>query len=481
MVGIVSFGGYVPKLRLQRSAIAEAHTWANPGAAGQGKGERSMCNWDEDSVTMAVEAVRDCINSSDVNADALFFASTTLPFLDRQNAGIVSTAVSLGEDISVLDITASQRAGTSALLQAFAGVASEQQESIIVVGSDHRRTRASGSQEMTFGDGAAAVQVGSENTLVDFLGGHSRTVDFVDHFKGAGEEFDYNWEERWIRDEGYQNIVPPTIKQALDKAGVAAGDVNHFVMPSTIGRAVAGVARTSQIPAEAIRDNLHGVCGDTGAAHPLVMLLHLLETDAKAGDLILMVGFGQGADALVLKVNDALASFNVSTGIVGCLAGRREENNYQKFLAFNDLVTLEKGMRAEKDSKTALTVLYRKRDMLTGLTGGKCTQCGTAQFPRQDICVNPQCHASHSQEPYSFVEEQGQIQSWSADYLTYTPSPPSHYGMLTFDNGGRFMTDITDVAVGEIDVGTRLRMVFRIKELDRNRGFIRYFWKGVPV
>ncbi|MBT7370069.1 MAG: 3-hydroxy-3-methylglutaryl CoA synthase, partial [Gammaproteobacteria bacterium] len=75
----------------------------------------------------------------------------------------------------------------------------------------------------------------------------------------------------------------------------------------------------------------------------------------------------------------------------------------------------------------------------------------------------------------------GQIQSWSADYLTYTPSPPSHYGMLTFDNGGRFMTDITDVAVGEIDVGTRLRMVFRIKESDRNRGFIRYFWKGVPV
>ena len=183
----------------------------------------------------------------------------------------------------------------------------------------------------------------------------------------------------------------------------------------------------------------------------------------------------------MFRVTRALAEFKVGNGITGSLANRREETNYQKFLTFNDLVTLEKGMRAEKDSKTALTVLYRKRDMLLGLIGGRCSQCGTAQFPRQDICVNPQCHASHSQEPYSFVEESGQIQSWSADYLTYTMNPPSHYGMIVFDNGGRFMSDITDVVPGEIDVGTRVRMVFRIKEFDRNRGFVRYFWKGVPV
>jgi len=43
------------------------------------------------------------------------------------------------------------------------------------------------------------------------------------------------------------------------------------------------------------------------------------------------------------------------------------------------------------------------------------------------------------------------------------------------------MSDITDVAPGEIDVGTQVKMVFRIKEFDRNRGFIRYFWKGVPI
>jgi uncharacterized OB-fold protein len=95
--------------------------------------------------------------------------------------------------------------------------------------------------------------------------------------------------------------------------------------------------------------------------------------------------------------------------------------------------------------------------------------------------VNPDCTAPHSQEPYSFVNETATIQSWSADYLTYTIDPPSHYGMIVFDKGGRFMTDFTDVQVGEIDVGMSVRMVFRIKGFDERRNFVRYFWKAVPV
>lgn len=481
MTGIKSFGGYIPKLRLQRSSIADAHKWADPGVVGKAKGERAMCNWDEDAITMGVEAARDCLHNGGTSPDAIYFASTTLPFKDRLNAGVVSAALSLGEDLSALDITASQRAGTSALLQALAVVSGDQMDSVMVVASDHRRSKSSSPQELNFGDGAAAIQVGNGDTLLEYLGGHSSTVDFVDHFRGANEEFDYQWEERWIRDEGYQNIVPPAIAKALDKTGIAADAVNHFVMPSTIGRAVAAIVKTSALSNAAICDNLHLQCGETGAAHPLVMLLNLLETDARAGEIVMLVGFGQGCDVLMFRVTEALANSRAGNGIAGSLANRREESNYQKFLTFNDLVIREKGMRAEKDSKTALTTLYRKRDMLLGLIGGKCTQCGTAQFPRQDICVNPQCHESHCQEPYSFVEEAGQIQSWSADYLTYTMDPPSHYGMIVFDNGGRFMSDITDVETGEIDVGTRVKMMFRIKEFDQARGFIRYFWKGVPV
>ncbi|MEE4382901.1 MAG: hypothetical protein V2J02_12955, partial [Pseudomonadales bacterium] len=97
MAGISAFGGYVPRLRLARSAIADAHAWSDPGIRARGKGERSICNWDEDAVTMGVEAARDCLSGRGEGApapDAIYFASTTFPFLDRQNAGILATALS---------------------------------------------------------------------------------------------------------------------------------------------------------------------------------------------------------------------------------------------------------------------------------------------------------------------------------------------------------------------------------------------------
>jgi uncharacterized OB-fold protein len=43
------------------------------------------------------------------------------------------------------------------------------------------------------------------------------------------------------------------------------------------------------------------------------------------------------------------------------------------------------------------------------------------------------------------------------------------------------MSDFTDVDEGKVDVGTRMRMMFRVKDVDAARGFVRYFWKAAPV
>ena len=81
MLGIQRIGGYIPRLRLSRKAIVDAHSWANPAVKALAKSERSICNWDEDPVTMAVEAARDCLGSnSREDVTALYFASTSAPF-----------------------------------------------------------------------------------------------------------------------------------------------------------------------------------------------------------------------------------------------------------------------------------------------------------------------------------------------------------------------------------------------------------------
>jgi 3-hydroxy-3-methylglutaryl CoA synthase len=485
MIGITAYGAYIPRRRLQRRAVAEANKWFAPGLLGAAKGERAMANFDEDSVTLAVEAGRDCLPAADPVkdrefVDAILFASTSLPFSDRQNAGIVAAALQLPQSISSVDVSSSQRAGTSALLLALDMVAGGRAKSPLVVAGEKRKARAASPQELSFGDAAAALTLGQDRVIASYLGSHSETLDFVDHFRGEGEDFDYGWEERWIRDEGYSKIVPAAVKALLARTGATAGDIAHFILPCPFAKLDQTIAKQCGIDPARARDNLASSVGDSGSTHALLMLVHALE-QAKPGEKILVVQFGQGCDALLFEVTPAISSLPKRNGVTGSLARRKEETNYLKYLGFNGLVELEKGMRAEVDKRTALSVLYRKNDMLLGLVGGKCRQCGTAQFPKSRVCVNPNCKAVDSQDDYGFSEREGTVLSWSADFLTYSMDPPNHYGMITFAEGGRFMTDITDVEQGQVDSGTKVRMSFRVKDRDEKRGFVRYFWKAVPV
>ncbi len=511
-VGIHAFGGYIPKRRLQKSVVAAAHAWFNPALAALGKGERAIADWDEDVITMAVEAARDCLGGShrsspwppepadedagDVMAPEIapgiaqvILASTTFPFQDRQNAGVVAEALRLGRRISTLDIAGSQRAGSSALIAAFK-IAAGGSPPVLVLGSEKRRTRAASPLELTTGDAAAAFLVGAGEGVARLLAHASVAVDFVDHYRGQDESFDYVWEERWIRDEGLMKIVPEAIAEALSRAGLGAEEIDHFCLPSALRGAGAGIVKAVGLRAESLRDNLQRVCGEAGAAHPLVMLSHALES-AKPDQTILAVGFGQGCDAIVLRTTSALTSVDEKgvepgprLGIEGHLKRRFEDTNYQRYLGTNDLVEMEQGLRAEADRQTGLTTLYRNREMIHGFVGGRCTRCGTLQFPKSGICVNPNCHATDTQVDYPFSEIPARIRSYTADRLTWSKAPPAYYGMVQFEGGGQAMIDFADIDPeneSSLEPEAPMRMVFRIKDIDPRRGFRRYFWKAAPA
>jgi len=485
-VGLKAYGAYIPRLRLSRQAIAEANAWFNPAIKGLAKGERAICNWDEDSLTMAVEAARDCLTPARLDEDAdmpvagVTFASTTLPFDDRQNAGILATALNLDETVVTMDFAASQRAGTSGLLNTLRSAGSGD---ALFVAADKRRTQTSGPQELQFGDAAAAFTVGSPNEngdlIAEHLGGHQLSIDFVDHYRGGDNKYDYNWEERWIRDEGYFKIAPRAIQAAMADAGVDGDAIDHFIMPALIRGVPQKVAAGAGIAAEAVRDNLQAQVGEAGTAHPLVMLVDCLQ-DAEPGQTIMVVGWGQGCDVLIFRTTDALKSLPPRQGVKGYLARRKEETNYNRYLSFNNLLDQDRGIRAELDAPTALSALYRNRDMVLGFVGGKCRVCGTVQYPMTRACVGPNCGAFNSQDPYPFAEIPATVQSWTADNLTYSPDPPTHFGMVVFAEGGRLMADMTDVSPGEVEVGMPVKMVFRRRGVDDKRGFIKYFWKATP-
>lgn len=478
MRGIVSYGGYIPRLRLERQAIYGLISWFAPGLGGLAKGERSMANFDEDSVTMAVAAARDCLIGADKSkVGALYVASTTLPFADRLNAGIVATALNLRSNIRSADFTSALKAGTSALLSGLDEVADG--KTVLVAAADKREAKAASSQEMLFGDGAASFLLGSEGVIAEFKGSYSVSYDFVDHYRGADRHYDYAWEERWIREKGYGEIIPEAVKGLLEKLSLSANDVDKLIYPCPIKRDHLGIVKQIGVAPEKLVDNLFEVCGETGAAHPLLMLVAALE-NAKPGERIVVASFGQGCDALCFEVTDKIKSLPARAGVSKSLARKKSTDNYMKYLRFRDLLITETGIRAEAPTQTALTTLWRNRQEILGLVGGKCQKCGTPQFPKAKICVNPECGTVGSFEDYEFADVPAMVKSFTGDSLAVSMDPPAIYGMVQFEGGGRFIADFTDCELKDLEVGLPVKMIFRKHATDRERGFTGYFWKATP-
>ena len=474
--GILAAGAYVPQLRLQRAAMAAAMTWFNPALAGQGKGERSMANWDEDTLTMAIEASRDCLSGHDRSTvRRVILASTTLPFADRLNAGVVKEALNLSDGLFALDMTGSQRAGSSALLAALEGAASRP---TLCVASENRRAKPASDAEFTNGDAAAAFLVGAGDTIADFLGSHSMTLDFVDHFRAPDRAYDYEWEGRWIRDEGYRKLIPPVVRDALDALGLDAGAVDHFITALPVSGIDRTLAADVGVRPEAVGASLRETLGYAGSAHPLVLLAQVLET-AKPGALIVLVSFGQGCDVLAFRVTDAAERPRHALGVTGWLARRRPETNYLKHLSFSGAVELDGGMRAEIDLRQSPSMLYRERKTILSFVGGRCRETGTVQYPKTAISVARNARLVNTQDDYPMAELRAEIVSFTADRLAYSPDPPNCYGIVAFEGGGRLMADFSDVDPDTLSVGQSMRMMFRLRREDGS-GFRHYFWKAVP-
>ena len=475
--GITGFGAYIPRLRLDRACIAAAHAWMAPSLRSLARGKRAFCSWDEDAITMAVEAARDCLDlERRASIRQLTFASTTFPYADLQNSSIVAGALGLPASTHTADLGGSQRAGIAALAAALRA----QQGQALIVAADRPRAKPASVQEMVYGAGAAAFSLGAGKPIAALLGSHVAMAPFVDHFRASGEAYDYVWEERWIRDEGYAKLIPPVVKAVLLDARTSIGDIDVMILASPLKGAAAALGKQVGFAgrlAEALDDG----CGYAGAAHSLLMLASALET-IKPGQKILLVGFGQGVEALVLQATDAIADYSPHRGVRGVLAEGVASKDYLRMASFYNEIDLDWGMRGEKTGKAALTTQYREANQLNAFIAGKCQACGTVQFPQLAYCVNPACAGPSCRfDDFPLTEAPAQVLTFTSDWLSYHPAPPLYVGFVQFEAGARLLMEIVDVGAEGFDVGAPLRIVFRIKEPDKVRGYNRYFWKATPA
>jgi len=478
MVGIKSYGAYIPRYRINHNTIFSAvgflGTFPPPG-------ENAVANHDEDTLSMAVAAGVDCVHGlGRGKIDGLYLATTSQPYMLRQNAAIVATALDLQPDIRTADFVGSPKSGTSALLSAFDAVKGGTSTNVMVCVSDCRLSKPGSPQEHLYGDGAAAILMGSDEVVATLAGYYSVSYDFADRWRASGEKFEHAWEDRFIRDVGYTKMIPEAISGLLKKYDLTIGDFNKIIFPDLYPREHAAIVKRLGAAPDQIQGSLLDKVGDTGSASPLMMLVAALE-DARPGDKIMVASFGNGSDALFFQVTDNIKSMGNRRGIKKNLEIKKELASYEKYLAFRNLAPMELGMRAEEPIFTPMSLLFRERKAVLSLYGSKCKRCGTPQYPPQRICVNPDCGAVDEMEGYRFSDKKASVFTYTGDNLAASIDPPAIYGLIDFDGGGRFWFDFTDCDLDSLKVGMPVEMTFRRRYLDEATGVHGYFWKVTPI
>ncbi|HEY48795.1 MAG TPA: hydroxymethylglutaryl-CoA synthase family protein [Dehalococcoidia bacterium] len=477
MAGITSYGAYIPLQRISRKTISAATGWSTSAASAPG--EKAVANYDEDSLTMAVAAATDCLNGLERDkVDGIYLATTTPPYRERQNAGIIATALDLQPAIRTCDFSDSIKAGTGALLSACDAIEAGTGENIMVCASDCRPGKAGSFQEVMFGEGAAALMIGNKDVIADLKGSYSLSYDFMDQWRADGDKYNRIWEDRWIRDEAYTKFIPEAIAGLLKKYSLETKDFAKIIFPCVYLREHGAIAKRLQLEPEQVQQEILTTIGDTGTAHSLMMLVAALE-EAKPGDRILVASYGNGSDAMFFEVTDKIKKIKGRRGIKKHLESRKELTSYERYSSFRDVIPLEMGFRGEV-GPSMVSVMWRERKTILGLVGTKCKRCGTPQYPYQRVCVNPACGAIDEMEEYRFSDKKGRLFSYTSDSLAFSASPPEMYGIISFEEGGRFAFNLTDCDMESLSVDMPVEMSFRKKYADQVRGIHGYFWKAMP-
>lgn len=471
MTGISSIGAYIPRARLSRQSMARAMDWLTPGLPV--KGSRTLGFWDEDSLTMAVAAARTCLTQPglDAAAETMDFCTLTPPFAERQNASVLHAALRLPSACLTQESGTTPRATLIALHRALT-----QSRPAVIVAADRPVTSPGSVAESRAGDGAAAVSINQGPQALTYLGGASQASAMVDRYRAPAARFATDWEDRWIREVGWQGCVAQTMRDALADAQLPPEALDHLIVATTAPRLAQLVAKTAGVHNARLTDDLGQDIGDTGSAHALLMLAAAADK-IRPGQTVLIAGFGQGATALVLRATDTIRT--LATGFAAARARGIPETAYTKLPIYTGLLPWDPGQRGRASVMEALTTADRYADALLSFVGGRCRETGAVEFPPARLSSNPQAYLKDTQDPWPLADLGGRVASRTADGLAFSRTPPSCYGLVDFNGGGRLMMDFTDPDAPQIANGDPVDFVFRVKDIDTNTGFRRYFWKAV--
>ena len=316
MVGIVSYGAYIPRFRIDTGEIARV--WGeDPNRAKKSLlvESKAVAGPDEDACTMAVEASRYAIRrwgGDPADIDVIYVGSESHPYAVKPTASILADALGASPHVMAVDLEFACKAGTAGLISAMAMVKSGMARFGLAVGSDTAQGAPGDALEYTAASGAAAFIVGSQGVIARLNGFHSVTTDTPDFWRRAGRPYPRHG-GRFTGQPAYFKHILMAARGLMEKMGTGPEDYDFAIFHQPNTKFPLSVGRRLGFPKEKI---LPGIVvnkiGNTYAASMLIGLARVLDR-AEPGQRILAVSFGSGAgsDAFDFTVTENIEGIRV--------------------------------------------------------------------------------------------------------------------------------------------------------------------------
>jgi len=343
-VGFIGYGAYVPRYRLPAREVARV--WTGGRVAGLPVKEKAVPGFDEDVITMSIEAAKNALARAGISPTelrAVWIGSESHPYAVKPSSTVVAEAIGASANIQAGDWEFACKAGTEAIVAAMGFVGSKMADYALVIGMDTAQGKPGDALEYTAAAGGAAYIIGpAENALVIINASYSYVTDTPDFWRREYQKYPEHG-VRFTGEPAYFHHITTSAKTLMETLGVTAKDYKWAVFHQPNTKFPQRAAQMLGFTPEQIAPGLLvPVIGNTYSGSSILGLTAILDI-AQPGDRILLASFGSGAgsDAFDLTVTDRITERQGKALKTQDYIARRTEIDYAIYARMRGIITMK--------------------------------------------------------------------------------------------------------------------------------------------
>ena len=472
MSKILGYGISIPRFQIENSVL-------HPRKGKKGK--RRIIFSDEDSITLAFDAACRCFESCTQGQneshfteeiDAVLFASTTPVFQNRYHASFLAEMLDLRKGILAMDLTASPRSGTDALLMAFQLMKTDNYKKILLLAADSFFPPIGDEFIPTYRNGHAgcALLIGSQDGIAEIRSARTFSSFIAEDFTYKGNPVQLD--SRFSRSAGFASSVDQSLDNFLSSGTHKSSDYDKVILNSIHAKSAKRSfgKRGFDIDNQLVKDELEPETGSTGVCHAIILLIDCLE---KISGNTLLIDYYNGTN--IFHIEQADREHKKKGRIIqDQLKDGVNIKNYQDYLVLKNAAEAASNTQ-KREIFSSYMMLEREKENVLHLKGLACTQCGTVYFIKTQRCKKCKNETFRPKK----LAKRGVIFTFTKEFYFPSSFPPVTMAVIDLEGGGRLTLQMTDEMYPEESdenlIGSEVRLVLRkMMETDTNPN---YFWK----